>query len=444
MAKNKYFLKCKLCNNEIASFKEWFKYNQRCPECGSNQADVIYNRDYTTINRILSDALNDKSMWKYFEFLPLVNKDNIVSCGEGDVAIDRWNFLEKYAKDKYNLTIEVYAHRQDNNNATGTFKDLAGSMIASVLKENGVKNYVVASTGNIAVACSRYLSDAGITLYAFIPKNSSKSQEAEISCFGEKVIRVDGDYTKTKEIAKEFADKHNFMLAAGNFDPMRIEAKKTMAYEWMSRLNSPPTVYIQGLSGGTGPLGVIKCLEEMAESGEKIDIPRFLMVQATECAPMAQAWSAAKKNDFPDGWENNFPIIRNPETSIATLATGYPKTYPKLAPIIKESNGEIIDFPGTKASDIAKLVAFETSVRIGPAAAVPIGGFIKSLKEGYINDGDSILINVGEGIRRAPSFAEKLIIPSSMISDVNECKMFSRADYKESLYNILEKIVESF
>jgi len=423
----KFHLKCTLCGFEVENFAQWFESAQRCPECGSNRADVIYNDNKSNLRDLIDTKFSQPvGLWYYFDFLPLNRKGNIITAGEGIVPIDRWNFLERFARERYNIDCQVYAHRHDDNYATGTFKDLAGSVVASVLKETGIRNYVVSSTGNIGVAYSRYLTAAGISLYAFIPQNASHSQEAEIGCFGQKVFRVAGDYTRAKELGLEFSQKFNFPLAAGNFDPMRIEAKKTMVYAWLRLLKEFPTVYIQALSGGTGPLGIVKGCQELEGLNLFKSIPRFIMVQSEKCRPMADAWHTAKTNHFPEGWEKSYPIYHDPETLIPTLATGYPKTYPVLAPLVRESGGEIISYDEAKTANVARLIAYESSVRIGPAAAIAVGGYFKSLEEGHIKDGDIVLLNIGEGIRRSPGFLERLIYTTTNVSSIDECVTFDR------------------
>lgn len=438
--KEKFFLQCLRCGQEIESFKIWFDNGQRCPECGNNQADVIFTDKMERMEDFLQDkSAADSGVWRYFDYLPLNSKDNIVSCGEGIVPIDRWRFLEKFAKERYGIELKVYAHRHDDNFATGTFKDLAGSVVASVMKENGIQTYTVASTGNIGVAYSRYLSAAGITLYAFIPANSSNAQEAEIGCFGQKVFRVNGDYHAAKEMALDFSQKYGILLAAGNFDPMRIEAKKTMVYEWLRLMLDFPTVYIQALSGGTGPLGIAKACRELEGSDLFEKMPRFILTQTDKCSPMADAWAEAKKNGFPDGWEKSYPIYNNPETIIPTLATGYPKTYPEISTLVRQSGGEINAFPEVDTISITRLVAYESAVRIGPAAAIAVGGFFKSLTDGHLKDGDIVLVNVGEGIRRAPGFMSKLILESTTVDKLEDCFLMDREQYREKIY---EDIIE--
>lgn len=439
---NKYYLECKKCNHKIEDFNQWFEVKQKCPKCGHNQADVQYYGGTQKVLELIKDKnFKPKSIWGYFDFLPLLDEKNAVTAGgEGIVSIERWEFLEKFAKENYNLSCKVYAHRNDNNHSTGTFKDLAATVVASVLKENGIKNYVAASTGNIGVAYSRYLAAADVSLSAFLPDISLKSQESEIGCFGQKVFRVDGDYARAKELAAQFAEKHNVLLSGGNFDPMRIEAKKTMVYEWLRLMDEFPTVYMQALSGGSGPLGIAKSCKELEGTGAFEKMPRFILTQPVNCAPMAHAWEKAKAENFPENWENDYPVYENPVTDIHTLSTGNPTAYPTLGKLVKESKGEIIEFDEEKTVDIARLVAYELGVRIGPAASITVGGFFKSLQDEHLKDGDVVMVNIGEGTRRSPEFVEKLCYSAESVSTLEECKLTNREQYRQQLLDALKTV----
>ena len=438
----KFRLQCSQCRFIVPDFLIWFASGQKCPECGAIEAEVVYDKGISALKTSWTgDSGSRTGMWRYFNLLPLKEPKNIVSCGEGEVAIDRWTFLEEIALRNFNIHCQIYAHRQDNNFATGTFKDLAGSVVASVLKENGVREYVVASTGNIGVACARYLSDANITLYAFIPENSSRSQEAEIACFGQKVFRVKGDYSFAKQLAAEFASKHKILLAAGNFDPMRIEAKKTMLFEWLRVLDVFPSVYIQALSGGTGPLGIRKGIQDLHGSNLSLKLPRLLLIQSDKCSPMADAWQDARLHGFPSGWEQSYPVYNNPQTRVPTLATGNPKTYPVLGKLVRESGGEILRFWEDDAALVARLVAYKTSVRIGPAAAIAVGGLLTALKKQHIRDSDIVMLNIGEGIRRAPEFMNQMTQATATISNSDDCVLIDRCQTGEELLRSIEMLV---
>lgn len=429
-------------SGEQLSIKEWYK---RCLD-NNDYAKEHFEVRYPMIENglIHKDNFYDKEavgMWKYFDILPLNSKESIITSGEGNVDLERWHFLEEIGKKYFGINLKVYAHRFDNHASTGTWKDLSGSTVASSLKEMNIKNFVVPSTGNIATAFSRYLSDANINFYAFIPKNSSKMQEAEIGCFGQKVFRVNGDYQLTKTMAVNFANRNNFLLAAGTFDPRRVEAKKTMAFEWMRIMNELPDAYIQGLSGGTGPIGIEKGCREMIQLGMAEKQPKLLLVQSSNCAPMAHGYQKASKNNFTGDWLNDYPVYENPDTEITTLATGNPGAFPYLANLVNKSDGFINEFDESKVIDIIRIISFYKAVRVGPAAAIGIGGYFEALKNKQLSEGESVVINIGEGIRRSPDFMIRMIEEDQMISSVEECSNFDRNEIKVKIDSLIEGII---
>ena len=227
-------------------------------------------------------------------------------------------------------------------------------------------------------------------------------------------------------------------MTIGNTDPLRVESKKTWVYEWLRLTGELPTVYIQALSGGTGPIAVEKAIHEVSQFGD-YKCPRFISVQPSLCDPMTQAWEKAKSQNFPEGWQHDFPKIQNPKTKVQTLATGVPGTYPIIADLTKNSGGEIITFDETKTADVARLVAFKTLEKIGPASAIGLGGYFESLKKGLLKDGDVVMINLGEGLERASFFLSELAYNFDTVSSADEIKPFSRKDLEFKLWRDILK-----
>jgi len=430
--KNKYHLQCRKCEHITPDFGTWFEQGQKCPECGSNYSEVWYSSDYKELPLIIKG--NPISFWQYFYYLPLSRQENIISRMEGAVSLQNWWFLEDFAKKEYGLDINVQVYRNDLNGGTGTFKDVAASLAASIFKENDIKQYCVASTGNTATAYARYLSIAGVNCSVFIPDNALKASEAVISAFGQQVFRVNGDYTKAKEIAAEYSKKHNILISIGNIDPIRVEAKKTMVFEWLRQIDRMPDVYIQAISGGTGPIAIDKGIREIQSVYPDLKNPRFVMVQPDACDPMVQAWENAEKNGFPEGYENDYPVIDNPQTKVPTLATGKPAMYPIISKLVKESGGTFIRMKEDKMIDYGKLIAYERKVILGPASAVCMGGFFEALKKGLIKNGETVLINTGEGVRRAPDFVDEMIYTTKNVDSVDDCKPHEIDDYRKQLW----------
>lgn len=433
----KFNLVCKSCGQITKDMSDWFSNGQKCSSCGGKFVNVKYNQNPERIKELI-DKNKGNSVFDYFDFLPLQDKKNIVTSGEGAIPVEHWSFLDKYAKETYGIDCKINVYRNDLNPGTGTFKDVAASVAASVLKENGVKQFAIASTGNIASAFSYYLAKAGISLSVFIPQDALVANEAEISSYGQKVFRVKGDYAEAKKVAAAYAEKYNILISGGNIDPMRVEAKKTMAYEWLRQMDEFPTVYIQALSGGTGPIAIDKALDEIKDLKLVNHYPRYIMVQPDKCNPMTLGWEKAKASNFPEGWLTDYPIIESPVTKVPTLATGNPATFPIIAELVHKSKGEMVTFSEDKMVDLARLVAYKKQVRIGPASTIGLGGLFESLKAGYIKNGDVVLVNIGEGVRRAPEFMEEMIYTTEHVSEVEECQPHNIADYEQQLWNALK------
>lgn len=399
----KYKLICKKCGHEISNFKEWFAHNQQCPQCGSNYVEVQYSGDYHKLNEYFKG--NPKSFWHYFDFLPLENPENVITCNEGAIPIENWDFLEKYAQEKYGIGCHVMVYRNDLNGGTNTFKDVAAAMGAAIMKENGVKEYCIASTGNTATAFSKYLSLAGIKLNVFVPNCVCKDTVEEIRSYGQNLVISTGDYGAAKKEAAEYQKAHNLLISGGNIDPIRVEAKKTMVFEFLRQMGKMPDVYVQAVSGGTGPIAVDKGVREIQGAFPEAKLPKMILVQQDTCDPMVQGWENAEKAGFPDGYEKNFPSIANPQTKVSILSTGTPGMFPIVAPIVRKSGGGFVRVKESELVDYAKIAKRERNVMLGPAAAVCFAGFYQALAEGKIQNGQTVLINTGEGAARAKDFA---------------------------------------
>jgi threonine synthase len=377
------------------------------------------------------------SFWGYFPFLPLLRRRHIISFKEGAIPIERWHFLEDFAKNKFNRNIKVHVYRNDLNGGTGTFKDTAASLAASIFNEIGINQYCIASTGNSATAYAKYLSKANVNCSVFMPEDTIVASEATISSYGQQVFRVSGDYAKAKEIAAGYAKIHNIPISTGNIDPIRVEAKKTMVFEMLRQMNKFPDVYIQAVSGGTGPIAIDKGIREIKSQYPELKNPRFMLVQTDGCDPMVKAWEKAEADGFPEGFEKNYPIIDNPKTNVPTLATGNPATYPIIAKLVKESGGTFLRMREKKLLPIGKLVAYEQKVIPGPASAVCIAGFFIALRNNKIKDGETVLLNIGEGPNRAPYFLEQMIYTSQIVSSVEQCVPHLIDNFRNELWDEL-------
>jgi threonine synthase len=398
----KYFLLCTKCGHITKDFSAWFQENQECVQCNSKHSEVWYNADYAQLKELFLQKPD--SFWHYFDFLPLQHKKNIISCKEGAIPVEKWDFLSDYAQKEYGIQCNVLVYRNDLNGGTGTFKDVAASLAASLFKEHGIKQYTIASTGNTATAYSKYLALANVNITVFVPHGVLQDSVAEMISYKQAVRIVEGDYTFAKKMAADFHQQQKVLISAGNIDPIRVEAKKTMVFEFLRQLGSMPDVYIQAVSGGTGPIAIDKGIREIESVEPKAKLPRIVLVQQDTCDPMVQGWEKATKENYPDGWENHYPVIENPQTCVSILSTGNPGMFPVVAPIVKKSGGAFVRVKEQDLIGLASKIFKEKGIVLGPASIVCLLGFYEALRENRIKNGETVLINTGEGVARAQWF----------------------------------------
>lgn len=400
----KFYIQCETCGEIIDSLGIWFAIGQKCPFCGAGPCLIKYYK-----NGILPNLVESReaatSFWSFKGCLPIANDFPVQYPHIALPPIERLHFMEKHAVDVHNKRVVIYGHRFDLSPYTHSFKDLAGILIAEVLHNLNIREYSLASTGNLACAYAHFCYQLGIMCHAHVPDTINIYNKRMIRKFGTLNI-YNKPYSQVKEEAKIFSSLRKCVCSAGTFDPIRIEAKKLIPFMWYLNtknnfLPQMPTVYIQAVSGGTGPIGVYKGLTELYQEGLISKFPKFMLVQGDKCAPMAEGWVRAEEQDFSEGWERLYHSIEAPKSSIPTLATGNPIAYPYLAKKVKKTGGKFIQIEEERTPifcDYFNMTAFANN--IGPAAGVAVQGCHDLLKSNDIVDGDVVMINIGEALKQ--------------------------------------------
>jgi threonine synthase len=336
----------------------------------------------------LSSPQRKPNLWRFHEVLPIYDTANIVSLGEGGTPLVKSRALAA------SLGLKNLYIKDERQQPTGSFKDRQATVAISALKEMGVDELVVASTGNVAIAYAAYCARAGIKLWAFFPSLTPGEKMREAALYGAEVIKITGTYDQTKELAARFAKAKGIFLDRGIKSVAAIEAMKTMAYEIAEQLGDEleggerwcsPDWFLQGVSGGMGPIGVGKGFREMHGFGLVDKMPALGIIQSTGCAPMVEAYRSGQRIATP---------VENPQTIIATLATGNPgRAYELLYDYVQEFGGYFVDASDEEAFNATRLVARNDGISVEPAAGVTFAGLFKMVHEGIIRRDDVVVVN---------------------------------------------------
>ena len=401
----KYQIRCKKCGKVVGDFATWFKQDQQC-SCGSTYAEV----EYFGLPAFPPQGKETESFQElYFDFLPIERRENIVSHGEGMVAIERWAHLEAAAREA-GVDCEVYVCRNDLNQGSGTFKDISAALAATVLKEQGVKEYCLASTGNAGVAFATYLAKAGVHFTEFAPSFIDADSVEAIRRVGQDITISEGGYGDAKAEAAAFHKSQGVLISGGNIDPLRIESKRTLVFECLRQMGCMPTVYMQAVAGGTSPLAFEKGFRDLRAMcpDKPYELPRMVLVQQDECDPMVTAWEKATAAGFPEGWEQQYEAKKDMHTQIGILTAANPGNYPLVAPLVKRTDGTFLRVKEAELPDYGRTMLKEQGVLMGPASMVCYAGFFEALRRGVVRNGDKVLLNTGEGCDRSQWFNRKV------------------------------------
>jgi threonine synthase len=378
-------LECTYCGTSTSLDK----FPGACPACGEVIVEARYDLDDIIVEDWLTNILHrPKHLWRYHEVLPVYDTANIVSLGEGATPLIRAETLGA------SLGLKHLYIKDERQGPTGSFKDRQATVAISALKEMGVTEVVVASTGNVAIAYAAYCARAGIKLWAFFPRLTPNEKMREAALYGAEIIKTTGNYDQTKELAAQFAKSKGIFLDKGIKSVAAIEAMKTMAYEIGDQLAADlgggtpwraPDWFLQGVSGGMGPIGVGKGFREMHHFGLINKMPAFGIIQSTGCAPMVEAFDRGQRVATP---------VEDPTTIIATLATGNPgRAYELLYDYTQEYGGYFISASDEEAFNAIRILARNEGLSVEPATGVTFAGLFNMVRRGVIRPDDVVVVN---------------------------------------------------
>jgi threonine synthase len=370
------FLECNICGHQQA-YQPFVP--AVCEKCESQWLEARY--DYAAFKRELLRGLPNRpmNMWRYQDILPLKDPSALDLYPAGGTPL--W-LSQRFAPGLGHASVYI---KDERYSPTSSFKDRQAAGAVAAMLENGVREAVIASTGNAAVAYAAACARAGIKLWVFMTSLVPQDKLREAALFGAEVIRVSGNYDQTKQIASQFAQRRQLLYDRGATSIPARESMKTIAYEIAEQLGwRAPDWYIQAVSGGLGPLGVYQGFKELFNMGLIDRIPKLGIIQAEGCAPMVKA--------FKEGRDTAEPIV--PNTRIIILSTGDPgKAYTYLWKLTRQYGGVMESVSDAEAFAAMRALAKSEGMAVEPATSVAFAGLEKMLKNGTISPEETVVVN---------------------------------------------------
>jgi threonine synthase len=330
---------------------------------------------------------SERSMWRYIAMLPVFDRRNIVSLGEGLTPI---LFLKKTADD---LGLSFVVMKDESFNPTGSFKARGMSMAISKAKELGIRRCIVPTAGNAGGAMAAYCAKAGMRAVVVMPTHTPSAFKKEVEMFGADLVLIDGLISDCANKVREINANGDYFDMSTMKEPYRLEGKKTMGYEIAEQLNwTLPDVILYPTGGGTGLIGMWKAFEEMIEMGWIPDRrPRMIAVQAQQCQPVVETWN---------GCQQDASAYQGKATIANGLAVPNPFAEKMILNVLRESGGRPIGILEDDIASAQKEVGRNEGMFVAPEGAALFVALKQMIASGEIRTNEKVLLlNTGSGYK---------------------------------------------
>ena len=379
------YLLCRKCSTE---FRADLKYV--CDEC-FNPLDVIYDFDKIRLSKDIIKN-REKNLWRYFELLPLRNKNNIVDIGAGYTPLHK---ADKLAK---KLGLNNLYIKNDTVNPSFSFKDRPAGVAVSKSIELGLEAVGSPSTGNLASATAAHAARAGIPCYIFIPHDIEQAKILQVQAYGANIIPVNGTYDDANRLASYAGDKYNIGIVNINLRTYYVEGSKTLAFEVCEQLgwNAPDHVIVP-----TGSGAMLCAIDRGLKEFEKIDLitnnnTKITSAQPEGCSPIVDAI----KNKT-----NVIQPVKKPNTLAKSLAIGEPGDGIFAVETVNNSGGYGENANDEEIRESIRLLASTEGIFAEPGGAISIAVLLKLVRDGKIDANEKVVCYVtGNGLK-APEAA---------------------------------------
>lgn len=409
-------LQCTLCGKTYAP--DSLKYV--CPDHGDDGIlDVVY--DYTEINHRTSPGWISQSpeysIWRYWDLLPLENRDAAPILQVGWTPIYRAKFLGAQ------LGLNNLFIKDDGRNPTASYKDRPSAVAVAKARELGERIITTASSGNAGAALAGMAASAHLPAVIFVPQSAPQAKITQLLIYGARVLLVRGTYDQASDLCLAASKEFGWYCRNTSYNPFTTEGKKTGALEICEQLAfmrhggmesvaqravremiAPQSVEIEHwhapdrifVSVGDGNIigGIWKGLRDLYALGWIHKMPKLMGIQAEGSAACYNAWKA--------GTEEITPI--DAHTIADSIDVGFPRDGRRAVRAVRETNGEFITVSDDEILDAMRELARGEAVFAEPAASTAYAGLLQTVRAQKIDRDETIVVVItGNGLKDVKS-----------------------------------------
>jgi threonine synthase len=313
----------------------------------------------------------------YRDRLPVGNDWTPITLLEGGTPLIHAGKLSEMTGCTVHLKVEGL-------NPTGSFKDRGMTVAVTEALSRGQRAVLCASTGNTSASAAAYAARAGITCAVLIPQGKiAMGKLAQAVMHGAKIIQVDGNFDDCLELARKTTADYPTVSLVNSINPFRIEGQKTAAFEIVDALGTAPDVHALPVGNAGNITAYWRGYNEYHRDGLADRLPRMLGTQAAGAAPLVLG-----------------EPVKEPETIATAIRIGSPASWTSAVEAQHQSGGRFLAATDDEILAAYRLVAASEGVFVEPASAASIAGLLKSIDDGWVKRGSTVVCTVtGNGLK---------------------------------------------
>ena len=372
-----------------------------CPECSST------HKSGQPLNGVLEVELsgtlesNDPLEFlpvegQYFPAIPVGN----TPLWQPEKLQKIYGFPELYLKD-------------DGVNPTGSLKDRASFLVAAFARKHGIREVVVASTGNAGSSMAGVGAAAGLKVKLFLPKTAPQAKMIQALQYGADLVLADKNYDQAFSLSLEYSKRRGGMNRNTAYNPMTIEGKKTVSIEIYKQLKKAPDHVFVSVGDGGIMSGVYKGFRDLLQLGRIDKIPVVHAVQASGSDAICRAMESG---DF-DG-QAEIPV-RAAKTVADSISVDTPSNGHLALKNLKAFGGHCFTVTDEEILCAQKELSSTCGLFSEPAAATAYAGFLKQ-KAALDSNETCVVLLTGNGLKDINSATAKIVVPEKSINSLDE------------------------
>lgn len=296
------------------------------------------------------------------------------------------------------IGLQNLSFKNEIKNPTNSFKDRVGALLVSHARSWLYDKIICASNGNQGASIAAYCSLEGMKCVNFVPNKIDMGKKAQMIAYNSEIL-VKGEFIN--ETIRYVLDKkyEEYYQATPIFNPLTIEAQKTISFEIWKQQGVPDWIIIP-MGSGELLVSIWKGFLELKHCELIENLPKLIGVQSSLSSPIVNEFNKTTNSEI-----DKSDIQKSHALGILDQNPMYKNLAIKF---IKESKGTVIAIPEDHiVSSVDELVRSE-GIFAEPSSALTIAA-VHQLNDQNLFDGKDqiVCLITGSGLK-APYILEAI------------------------------------